>query len=78
MSGSKKITVTRAYRHQPDECLRALITLLKKPVSNEGSPALAALKDTRGETVTLAPHISMRDNPLDPIVEPTVEERSRP
>jgi hypothetical protein len=50
VSGSKKITVTRDYRHEPNHCLRALLTLLEKSVSKEGSPALAALKDTRGVT----------------------------
>jgi hypothetical protein len=43
MSARKSISVTRTYRHEPDECARALITLLKKPVSNEGSPTPATL-----------------------------------
>jgi hypothetical protein len=43
VSGSKRIAITRTYKHEPDNCLRALITLLKKPASNEGSPTPATL-----------------------------------
>lgn len=43
MSAPKSITVSRAYNPAPDACLRALITLLKRPVNHEGSPSPAAL-----------------------------------
>jgi hypothetical protein len=43
VSARKSINVTRTYQHESDECVRALITLLKKPVSNEGSPTPATL-----------------------------------
>jgi hypothetical protein len=35
--------VSRAYTNTPDACVRALTALLKKPVSNEGSPTPATL-----------------------------------
>lgn len=38
MNARKSISVSRTYRHEPENCLRALITLLKKPVSTEGCP----------------------------------------
>jgi hypothetical protein len=41
VSGSKKITVTRVYRHELDDCLRALILLLEKPVCKKGGPPTA-------------------------------------
>ncbi len=43
MSPRKSIAVTRNYRPEASACLRALTTLLKKPVSNEGSPGPATL-----------------------------------
>jgi hypothetical protein len=43
MSARKTITVIRTYRHDPEDCARALELLLKKPVSNEGSPTPATL-----------------------------------
>jgi hypothetical protein len=51
MSGTTRtITVSRNYRPDAGHCTRALELLLKKPVSNEGSPSLATLNDTRGES----------------------------
>jgi hypothetical protein len=47
MSTRKSISVTRTYMHEPENCLRALITLLEKPASNEGSPTLATLDNDR-------------------------------
>jgi hypothetical protein len=41
----KNITVTWEYHDSPEACLSALITLLKKPVSNESSPSPATLDD---------------------------------
>ncbi len=43
MSIRKGISVSREYKPEADACLRALTTLLKKPVSNEGSPSPATL-----------------------------------
>lgn len=43
MSARKSIVVTRSYKPEADACLRALTTLLKKPVNHEGSPTLATL-----------------------------------
>jgi hypothetical protein len=46
VSGGKRgatPTVLRTYRPEADACLRALTTLLKKPVSNEGGPSPATL-----------------------------------
>ena len=43
MIARKSITVTRTYKHEADACLRALTTLLKKPVNHEGSPRPATL-----------------------------------
>ena len=44
MSPPKRtITVARAYSPQAEDCARALELLLKKPVSNEGSPSPATL-----------------------------------
>jgi hypothetical protein len=42
--------IRREYAPEPDACIRALELLLKKPVSAEGSPALATLEDTREES----------------------------
>jgi hypothetical protein len=51
MSGAKRsISVIRTYTPEPDDCTRALELLLKRPVRNEGSPSLATLNDTRGES----------------------------
>jgi hypothetical protein len=50
MSARKSITVTRTYKPAPDDCARALALLLKRPVILEGSPTLATLEDTRGES----------------------------
>jgi hypothetical protein len=43
MSAPKSISLTRTYRHEPDHCLRALATLLEKPIRDEGSPTPATL-----------------------------------
>ena len=43
MGTHKSISVTRTYKPEPDDCLRALIALLQKPVNNEGSPSPATL-----------------------------------
>ena len=52
MSGSRQTAiVTRTYRHTPDDCVRALEVLLKKSVSEKGSPVMTALDDTRGDSV---------------------------
>jgi hypothetical protein len=50
VSGPKNAIVTRNYRLAPDECAHALELLLKTSVRKEGSPVLATLEDTRGET----------------------------
>ncbi len=51
MSNSKQsVIVSRHYRPAPDDCARALELLLKKRVSEEGSPVLTALDDTRGDS----------------------------
>lgn len=42
MSARKSISVSRTYRHEPDDCLRALILLLEKPVCKKGGPPTAA------------------------------------
>ena len=39
----RSTSVSRTYTPDADACLRALITLLKKPVSHEGSPRPATL-----------------------------------
>jgi hypothetical protein len=49
VNARKNVSIRRAYEPASDACVRALITLLKVPVSNEGSPVLATLDDTRGE-----------------------------
>ena len=36
MSARKNISVSRTYRHEPDNCLRALILLLEKRVCKKG------------------------------------------
>jgi hypothetical protein len=41
MSARKNISVSRTYRHEPDECLRALILLLEKLVCKKGGPPAA-------------------------------------
>jgi hypothetical protein len=39
MSARKpSITVTRTYRHEPDDCARALALLLKKPINKAAEP----------------------------------------
>jgi hypothetical protein len=46
MSGARRsINVIRTYKPKRDDCLRALAALLKKPVSNEGSPSPATLSN---------------------------------
>ena len=49
MSARKQITVTRDYRHEPDDCARALELLLKESVRKEGGPT-TALDDAKKES----------------------------
>ncbi len=49
MSARKPPTITRHYQATPAACERALLALLNRPTSDEGSRPLATLKDTRGE-----------------------------
>ena len=41
MSARKNISVSRTYRHEADDCLRALILLLEKPVCKKGGSPTA-------------------------------------
>ena len=41
----QRIVVSRSYSPAPDQCVRALALLLKKPVSTEGGPAITAPDD---------------------------------
>jgi hypothetical protein len=50
MSARKNISVVRSYKYEPDECVRALTILLKKPISNEGSPTPATLDNEAKES----------------------------
>ena len=43
MGVRKNISVIRIYKYEQDNCLRALTTLLKKPINHEGSPRPATL-----------------------------------
>lgn len=55
MSGRKQPTVTRDYRHEPDDCARALEILLKASVRNEGGVGDApddAVKELHGYDAT--------------------------
>ena len=48
MGGRKRgIIVSRSYNPGPDQCVRALEVLLKRPVSKEGSSALVTLDDAK-------------------------------
>ena len=61
MSARKSISVSRTYRHEPDNCLHALITLLRKPV--------------RKMNVEPSPEPDVRNDGIE--VESRVEERMR-
>jgi hypothetical protein len=50
MSGRKNVSVSRTYKPDADACLLALTILLKKPVTIEGSPALATLDNDTKES----------------------------
>lgn len=50
MSERKQNLVSRAYKSDANACTHAVALLLRNLVRVEGSPALATLKDTRGET----------------------------
>ena len=47
MSARKSITVTRAFRHEPGNCARALALLLQAPVRKEAAHPAAPKDDVK-------------------------------
>jgi hypothetical protein len=47
MSGRKNISVIRTYKHEPENCARALALLLSKSVSKKGGSPTAPKDDVK-------------------------------